>query len=94
MRTTDVRGRKPSMQRRVTPAAAVVIGIVAMKDRHLDGEATSFACVALISAVLIGSVLEVARDGDGAPYSVLAAVPVPLHRGTTAAGRVGSPLRV
>jgi hypothetical protein len=119
MRTTDTHPRKPSVQRWVTPAVAVVIGIVylvagwlggdttfavfglalmvgiaailvvarrfsetiaGLLDRRderinaLDSQATSFAGIVLISAVLIGFVLDIARGGNGGPYAMLGAI--------------------
>lgn len=119
MRTTDEPRRKPSVQRWVTPATAVVIGVAylvagslggdttfgvvgfalmvgiaaallltrrfsetvaGLLDRHderinaLDSQATSFAGMALITAVLVGFVVEIAHGADGAPYSMLGAI--------------------
>ncbi len=69
----------------LTAAAFVVLGrtsetVAGLLDRRderinrIDSDATAFAGMALIAAVLIAFVAEIARGQDGAPYSALGAI--------------------
>jgi uncharacterized protein YacL len=69
----------------VTAAAFVVLGrtsetVAGLLDRRderinrIDSDATVFAGMTLILAVLVGFVVEVARGQDGQPYSALGAI--------------------
>jgi hypothetical protein len=69
----------------LTAAAFVVLGrtsetVAGLLDRRderinrIDSDATAFAGMTLIAAVLIGFVVEIARGQDGAPYSALGAI--------------------
>ena len=69
----------------VTAAALVIFGrtsetVAGLLDRRderinrIDSDATVFAGMTLILAVLVGFVVEVARGRDGQPYSALGAI--------------------
>jgi hypothetical protein len=54
-----------------------VAGLLDRRDERInliDTQATVFAGMAVISAVIIGFVVEIARGQDGAPYSMLGAI--------------------
>jgi hypothetical protein len=54
-----------------------VAGLLDRRDERinaLDSQATAFTGMVLISAVLIGFFLDIARGGDGAPYAMLGAI--------------------
>lgn len=69
----------------VTALAFVVLGrysetVAGLLDRRderinsLDTQATSIAGLAVIMAVIVGFVIEIARGEDGSPYSMLGAI--------------------
>jgi hypothetical protein len=49
-------------------------------DRHderinrIDGQATAIAGLSVITAVIVGFVIDVAKGGDGSPYAALGAI--------------------
>lgn len=54
-----------------------VKGLLDRKDeriRTIDNEATMFAGMAVIVAVIVGFVIEIARGQDGSPYALLGAI--------------------
>ena len=54
-----------------------VAGLLDRRDERInsiDNQATGFAGMAVILAVLVGFVVEIARGQDGSPYSALAAI--------------------
>ena len=54
-----------------------VQGLLDRKDeriRGIDNEATMFAGMAVLLAVIVGFVIEIARGQDGAPYAMLGAI--------------------
>jgi hypothetical protein len=54
-----------------------VKGLLDRRDErinHIDTQATLFAGMVLIAAVLVGFFVEIARGQDGAPYSLLGAI--------------------
>jgi hypothetical protein len=54
-----------------------VAGLLDRRDERInsmDSQATAFAGMAVIAAVILGFIVEVARGEDGAPYSMLGAV--------------------
>jgi hypothetical protein len=54
-----------------------VAGLLDRSDERInriDQEATTFAGLAVITAVLVGLVMEIARGHNGQPYSILGAI--------------------
>jgi hypothetical protein len=44
------------------------------RQRAIDRDATSVACIAMVFAALIGAVVQTARTADPVPYLVMCAV--------------------
>lgn len=58
-------------------ASETVAGLLDRRDERInriDGDASLFAGMTLLAAVLIGFVVEIARGQDGEPYSALGAI--------------------
>lgn len=54
-----------------------VAGLLDRRDERInsiDAQATVFAGMALVTAVVVGFVVEIARGEDGAPYAMLGAI--------------------
>lgn len=61
----------------LAPRSETVAGLVDRRDERInsiDRDATAFAGMTVIAAVLVGFVVEVARGQDGQPYSMLGAI--------------------
>jgi Na+/H+ antiporter NhaD/arsenite permease-like protein len=58
-------------------SSEMVAGLLDRRDERInaiDSQATVFAGMTVITAVIVGFVVEVARGHDGSPYSMLGAI--------------------
>ncbi len=52
-------------------------GLLDRRDERInriDGQATAIAGLSVITAVIVGFVVDIARGGDGSPYAALGAI--------------------